>query len=416
MLVFILLPGIVAFIPTIHKAATNVAQSDFTTYYWASKWSFTLPFKHPYSNLAPLYPFFYPPAALILLRPFSLLPYQTAVAVWTWLSFAAFVIGFRLACDSLKTVGLAIPLWLQSILFFSFVFFKPVRFTFNAGQANAFIFFFISAAFYFYLREQDFLSGVFLALATILKITPILLLIFFLLRGRTKIFFFGLAVICVFSGLAEYFVQWDQSINWYYLRRVVHHVSDQGNAVYRDQSILSLVMIWRGFWDQLYSNYLEQYLGEILSGRRFYAVVSYIITGFAVLHSLVSVPLSARWRRDDASVATDYASLLLVGVIGSGLAWFHQYTILIFSFLVGLGLVFKMRWGLLKFLSLILLVGIGFCWAYNWEPYTYNRGFSPWYLSSVMLFGAIVLYFILLIPRWGFDAAFDKSTRLRLKS
>ncbi len=420
----ILIPGIVAFLPTIREAMFNTAQSDFTTYYWASKWATTLPFKHPYSNLAPLFPFFYPPAALIFFRPLSFLPYQKAVAVFSIISFTAFVIGYRLSCDSLKKVGLPIPLWMQSAFFFSLAFWHPVQFTFLAGQANGLIFFFVSSAFYCYLQgghkgrsyKPDITAGFLLALAAILKITPALLLIFFLFRGRSKIFLSGIFFILAFSLGAEYLVQWDQSINWYYLRRVVHHVSDQGESIYRDQSVLSLIMIWRGYLDSFYSNYLEQYFGEFLSGRRFYSAVSYIAAGLGILFPLISAPLSSTNRRFDSSVITDYSALLLVGVVGSGLAWFHQYTILIFSFLVGLGLVLKMRSGFLKLLFVLFLAGTGVVWGYNWEPFTYNHGFSPWYLSSIMLFGAFVLYFILLAPRWGIEKVFDKSARLRLRS
>lgn len=390
-----LVVGTFLFLPTLFRGALNSAQSDFTTYYYATKWAFSLPFKHPYSNLAPLYPFFYLPAALVFFRPLNLLPYSAAVFIWTAVSFVAFVCGLFLLFKSLEQLGLGFSKLQQSLMFLALSFFYPLKFTLLSGQANAVIFFCLAAAFYFYLQEQDLLVGLCLALGTILKISPAILLLYFLIKRRWKIFLWGIFFIVLFSLGAEFSVRWDKSINWHYFRHVVHHVSDQGGPHYRDQSLLSFIAQFKNFWDGLYSHYLEDCFGNFLSGRRFQALVNYAIVGVS---SLPLWLLSLRQRdasRKNKRNLLEYSLFVILGIVGTGLCWYHQYTMLILPLLSALAIVLKMKPGILRAVFLGLLSSIFLAWAINWEPLTFARGYEPRFLTSIMFYGSFALYLAL---------------------
>lgn len=390
-----LVTGFALFLPTLWSAALNPSQSDFTTYYYATKWAFSIPFRHPYSNLAPLYPFFYPPGALVFFRPLNLFSYPAAVFSWTFLSFISFVGGLFLLFKSLEKVGLGLSRLQQSLIFFFLSFFWPLKFTFLSGQANAIIFFFLSTAFFCYLRKKNALAGLSLALATILKISPALLLLYFLIRRRWRIFLWGIFFILVFSLVAEIGVRWDKSVNWHYFRHVVHHVSDQGGPNYRDQSLLSFIMFWRGRWDRLYSRYFEPYFGEFLSGKRFYALINYFVVSLPVVIILALAWFSQKTKRCNPRVLLEYSVLLILGVVGSGLCWYHQYAILIFPLLTSLAFVLGVKPGVPRGVFLALIFAVFLAWAINWEPLTTSGGHSPRLLTSIMLYGAFVLYGIL---------------------
>jgi len=387
--------GVVLFLSTLWRGAVNPDQSDFTTYYYATKGALSLPFKHPYSNLSPLFPFFYPPGALVFFRPLNLLPYSAAVFVWALVSFAAFAAGLFLLFKSLEKIGWGFSRGQRALLFLALSLFYPLKFTILAGQANTIIFFCLVAAFYFYLREQDHLAGLSLAIGTILKISPALLLVYFLTKRRWKIFLWGAFFVALFSLGAELGVWWDQSINWYYLRRVVHHTTDQGGAHWRDQSLLSFLRLFQRFFDGIYSRFFESFLGSKLSGVRFYSLVNYALVGLATLPLLWFSFRSPSKERAGRCHFLEYSLLVLLGVGGTGLCWFHQYTILLLPLLVGLAAALHLRSGAFRAVILGLLAAIYLVWAVNLEPYLSQQGYEPRVLTSVMFYGAVALVGIL---------------------
>ena len=394
--------GIALFLPALWRGAFNADQSDFTTYYYATKGALSLPLKHPYSNLAPLFPFFYPPGALVLFRPLNLLPYSAAVFVWTLVSFAAFVAGLYLLFKSLEKIGWGFSRGQQALIFLALSLFYPLTFTILAGQANAIIFLCLVAAFYFYLREQDHLAGLSLAIGAVLKISPALLLVYFLIKRRWKIFLWGVFFVALFSLGAEFAVQWDQSINWYYLRRVVHHTADQGGAYWRDQSLLSFLRLFQRFFDGLYSRIFESFLGSKLSGLRFYSLVNYALVGLATLPLLWSSFRSRSESRQSWRTLTEYSLFAILGVIGSGLCWYHQYTILILPWVVALARVLKTELGTRRATFLGILFSAFLAWAINWELLMFNRGYEPRFMTSIMFYGAAAVFGILFyLRRWG---------------
>jgi hypothetical protein len=133
----------------------------------------------------------HPPFAAILLLPLSLLSYQHAIFVWSLLTiFFMFVTTFFL----LKAENISLKYFPLMILF---VFgWWPFKDNLALGQIDILLLLFVVLA-YFFLNKNEILSGVFIALATMLKFYPGLLILYFLVTKKYKAFMSAVVVIFI---------------------------------------------------------------------------------------------------------------------------------------------------------------------------------------------------------------------------
>jgi hypothetical protein len=121
-----------------------------------------------------------PPTVATLLTPLGKLPFKTAFFVWRILSdvffFAAIVICLQL-CQALTPIALLVC----SLAGFAF---QPFTLTLDKGQFGALLLLLWSAGTLLAKKRWDFLSALMFALATIVKLTPVLVLGLFLIRRR----------------------------------------------------------------------------------------------------------------------------------------------------------------------------------------------------------------------------------------
>jgi len=212
---------------------------DFRVYYEASQ-----DFLKGINPYQPLYfqkiPFNYPPSAFIFLLPLVLFPLKVSQIIWLVLSFL-FLFGFAWILFQLY-----IPRkeWWLKLLLTSFLLQNfPTKFTLVMGQANFLVLFLLITSFFFYLRQKSHLAGLFLGLATALKISPIFLIIFFLARKELKIVvstlitFIAANLIFVFSSLeaaVDYFqtklpeLLWTTNLGYYYDQSLLAFLSRLG--------------------------------------------------------------------------------------------------------------------------------------------------------------------------------------------
>lgn len=277
---------------------------DFQVYYEASQ-----DFLHginPYQNLYHLkIPFNYPPSAFLFFLPLVFLPLKVSQIAWLTLSFfclAAFVwLLFRLYLPKEK-------LWLK-VLIISFLLQNfPTKFTLVMGQVNFLVLFLIVASFFFYLKQRDNLSGFFLGLAVAIKISPILLIIFFLTRKKLKIvisalFTFGVAnFIFVFSSLG--------AVNYYFRTRMPSLLQTATQGVYYDQSFLS-------FFFRLGSKGM---IGSIFN-------LAFFVGGVILLF------FKFKKTKDSLSDLRFFSLLLLLITITNSFTWQHHFVFLFPAFL-----------------------------------------------------------------------------------
>lgn len=377
--------------------------TDFTVYYKIPQIVFTQD-KIPYNNFAPIHSYFFPPASVWLLRPLSWLPYNLSKLVWTIILMSAFLVSVYLIKKILKLS------WLQTSFFlFLGSIMYPIGFSIMDGQINPLLLFVSVGAYYAFTQEKDILAGLLLAFGVVTKISPALLLIYFLWRRQYKIFWSGVFFVLVFSGLAEVVLPKEGvgSINWYYLRHVIDDVSKQGGFSYNDQSLLAFLLRVRPF-ESVYKNVIDPLLSsfsfKLLTLQRFYTLMGFSLVGLVTLVVGWCSRTSLKNRLNQA-VLVDYSILSTVALVGTGLTWYHQYSVLFFPWVVAVVLLDrspkrKLRGVLLAILSLVFVF-----WAYNlksqFKPFrlVFFLSQEAPLLLPVMLYGAVGLVGVLLYLR-----------------
>jgi Glycosyltransferase family 87 len=179
------------------QAAGPLLQQDFSAYYSAGQGlNYGLsPYLNNLSNNPPLWDgiahfrfsrFLYPPLVAALFQPLADLPYVWAKVIWVIITLTSLLASLVLTATrfplrtpgQLFTVGIAVSLY------------YPLYTHLDRGQIDLVTLLLITAALVFITRrtaEGDRLSGLFLALATLLKLNCIYILPFILVRKKWTI-------------------------------------------------------------------------------------------------------------------------------------------------------------------------------------------------------------------------------------
>ena len=177
--------------------------------------------------------FIYPPPVLPIFSLLSRIPYDLARLVW----LITYGLGF--ACILGWMVRSFAPEWRDVFLMLSLTLTLasfPLLSLIQHGQVDIFIISLILASFLSYVRKNRLLAAILLAVATLIKVSPGFLLIYYVIFRRDFRFLLmyigSLAILMVFSLL---FVP----IGWYldYVRYVLPEIG-KGNSFWMNQSIL----------------------------------------------------------------------------------------------------------------------------------------------------------------------------------
>ncbi len=313
----------------------NQGVSDFATYYHATTFALAEDWRNPYSNLAPFPPYYYPPPSILLFAPLTWMDRTIAKTVFSSLSVVVMFLSvwliIKLRGESLsdlqKTICYAIP-----------VFFYPFWFTVDDGQVNAYLLLLITLTYYFYEKNRGVLSGMFLSLAILFKITPALMAVYLLFKKKYKIILVGGLVFIVLTVASE--MRLKPGINWMYWRYIVNDVSAQGGPGYRDQSLNSFIME-TGIVEYLWENKLRYLsLPSKVDEHVVTNLVNYAIVG--VLSLFIFFKSIKEKVTETSTIIYEYSLLTIIAVVGSGLTWYHQYTMLLFPFLIAVIAVMRM--------------------------------------------------------------------------
>lgn len=127
--------------------------------------------------------YLYPPTFAILIQPFLLLSPYAASLFWFFVNVVLLLIGvsFLLRQGSLQDHRLRVALLLLPVLF------TPVLMTLYLGQVNMLIFMLIVLVWLTFVDGRRYSSGVVLALATWIKIWPIILIAYFVWKREWRV-------------------------------------------------------------------------------------------------------------------------------------------------------------------------------------------------------------------------------------
>lgn len=306
-----------------------------------------------------------PPPAVMLFALFPLFPITVSQTLWFILSTTTFIVGSYLLFKILEISGW--KLWL-SYLSLVFIFF-PFRYNLGSGQVNNFLFLLIVFTFYFSLHKKDSLSGFSLALAIILKITPVLLLYPLILQKRVRIFLW-----CIFSLI---------------LIMLVTAVLT-GFGIYKDYLAIPnsfLDFSVSSYYNQSFAGLLARLLHNTESSKLF--VLLTLIAGLAYFFFL-QVKLRKSTLR--GNLITWNISILYM-LIFAPFAWQYHFVIAVFPLLTTAYLGYKLRLSFKFFLILAtsyLLIG----WNIK-NPLIYFS-INSWgaFILSHVFFGVALLLFL----------------------
>ncbi|MBI5574005.1 MAG: DUF2029 domain-containing protein [Elusimicrobia bacterium] len=170
-----------------HKEKPLNESVDFSVYYEATSNFFKFGLS-PYFAIeyivkgTGLY-FIYPPTFLIFFSPIILLPVNIAKWFWILLNLLLFfLLGYWFAVKILKLNKKFDKLLLLLLLYN----FNPFFLCIFVGQMDILILFFLYISFYFIVKNREDFIGIIVGILTLIKLTPIIFSLYFLIRRNLK--------------------------------------------------------------------------------------------------------------------------------------------------------------------------------------------------------------------------------------
>ena len=183
---FIVILCVIAFgISTVDRAAWSLIQrTDFTVYTAAGRAILDHTDLYQAQNIRG-WRYVYPPAFAILMVPLTHISIALGALIWYMLATISIGASIWMSAELLQDSPLkkkhyllyGLPLLALSVLLAS----GEMR-----CQASPFMYFFMIATFYFHFKGQPIASGFSLAAATLIKVFPITLVMYFVLRGQWR--------------------------------------------------------------------------------------------------------------------------------------------------------------------------------------------------------------------------------------
>ncbi len=182
--------------------------ADFTAYYTAAR--LITYGKSPYDATARVLeaqslglredrPYIYLPPLAIMIIPLALLPPEPATLMWFWINVALLILSTMLIIRMLELHRnriYALALLIGALVSY------PVIFSIFVGQVNVLLLMLLALAWYFARRGTDLFAGIMIATASLIKIFPLCIALYFLWKGRYRIFLYTLAALIVLIGIS----------------------------------------------------------------------------------------------------------------------------------------------------------------------------------------------------------------------
>jgi len=238
----------------------------------------------------------YSPAATFLLLPLVSLPVNWAEFLFTAFSILSLWLTTTISFSLLKyKTTLPIKLLIFSLMLKLY----PVKLTLILGQINLIILFLIITSFYCYQKNKSAASGTLLGLATILKLTPAPLILFFVLKKKWGILKWFLATLILFSAAGIIFFKFDLT-SYYYLNHLPQLVSETAKQFvktdYMNQGMAALLARFQIFGSTatiiryLISTSFLIYLSRQISKTTNFSKL-YVLFSLLVITAILFLPL-----------------------------------------------------------------------------------------------------------------------------
>jgi hypothetical protein len=285
----------------------------------------------------------HPPGAVLLVLPLGGLPYRTALLVWGGLSLLALFAAFWLIAAELR---LPVSPWLYLPLLVLLLLCNPISQQTHQGQLNSVLLFVLVLAWRANRQGRESQAGLWIGLATAIKLFPGLL--FWYLLWRRKWRALGVGVVTLLGA----FLLVLGILGWQTCRDYVTQVVPSLSA-FRSSWINA--SLW-GYWFRLFSGSTSENVEPLLAADKLAHLLVFASAGIIlVILALVTVR-SHTAGADDGAWGLHHTAMLLL----SPLTWDHSLVLLAVPLAcVGRDLLASDRWRM-PFFLLLCLMWIGY--------------------------------------------------------
>ncbi len=353
---------------------------DFSIYLLVTKVALLHKSLYPLFIDGVLFPYTHPTSLTPFFFPFLFLSPSLAASVWNALSLVCLISGIFFVIRSVHPVKLSTMLLILS----SVLLLEPVRESFLFGQNNCVVLLFVLLAFLCSRKNKfsyQIISGICIGIAASLKLFPLFLLVYFLLKKQWVSLMVSLLIFVFFLllgtfGHVSYIGEYMQ---------YAFGVMDSSRVLPGDYSLSSLLFL-------------------------FFPMPSLLrmicVSLFSMLFIAVSFFIWKKGRNDDLSDFLFFSSILAVTILMiTPLAWVHHLVFLI-PFCLGLFLKALETSGIQSkviFLVAFLLIFV------NWEDFviflqTHGAGYIPLlYFHALFGLGVVIIGELLLLSFQKFE-------------
>lgn len=296
-------------------------------------------------------PFNYPPTSLLFLTFLLIFPKALSSLFLVFVSLGCLLGTIYLITRMLfKKADRLIAFLIFAILFIQFF---PVKFTLTLGQINLLILFLITVSYYFVQNKKEILSGIFLGIATLIKIFPGFLIFFFIKEKKWKSLISF--VTTLFCGLILTVLIFKPALT-------INYFGNGGNLFLKGGEI----------------NYFDQSLNSFLLRFNFPSLGRLLLR---IIFTLFSLGFFLKVKDKALSF---FALIFSVLIFFPSFAWFHHYVILIPLMMI--------LWTRSKdIFSKVILILIYLLVAFHFRYPEIFPNQNPW-LNSHPFFGALFLW------------------------
>ncbi|PJZ76376.1 glycosyltransferase family 87 protein [Leptospira neocaledonica] len=261
--------------------------------------------------------YIYPPTFAFLLIPISVLPFEVASGIFFTINFIALIVSLVLIG---KLLGRE-----KSFLFLSAVLLLSLRFVENHQNNNQVGFLLLLLILLSISIKKDWLSGLILSLAIVIKLTPAAFLFYFLYKKRPMVILYTVIFALGWVALPALYnpeFTWKMNQTWYDLVLDKYLKSPALRAWKNNQSLNSTL-----------SKYFLSYSDLLNQGRFGMPFIILNIDQVKIISGLLSLGIAGPYLYKvykGASEGFVLSGLFFFSIIFSGISWIHAFVFLLF--------------------------------------------------------------------------------------
>lgn len=297
--------------------------NDFSIYYYAAKAFLNT------GNLFSLYKpqitqggsYLYPPLAIIFLIPFTYFEFNLAFILFSLLNLLSLFIISIFIIKILYHYGITTNSWEAVLLPFVILAFFPVEQSFTSGQINIIILLLLTIFYFFFIKNKNFYANLFLLLATILKIFPIILVGFYIFKRKWNFIATFLAMLFI-SCLVSILI-FDIPSNRHFIETLIAFQKETPGLNPHDISITSIIIRPFLFYD----------IPDHNKFANLFAILKMLIL-FLIFIYLYVISLNTIYSASNEWEILVFSLMISLVIVFSNLTWYYFGTFLVLPYIL----------------------------------------------------------------------------------